>query len=44
MSYFQPVVVIVLAALFLGDHPSRYLLVGTALVLVGVVLAERGKG
>jgi drug/metabolite transporter (DMT)-like permease len=44
MSYFQPVVVIVLAALFLGDHPSRYLLAGTALVLVGVVLAEHGKG
>ncbi len=44
MSYFQPVVVIVLAAIFLGDHPSRFLIAGTALVLVGVVLAERGKG
>ncbi len=30
ISYFQPVVVIVLAALFLGDHPSKYLLIGTA--------------
>jgi drug/metabolite transporter (DMT)-like permease len=43
ISYFQPVVVIVLAVLFLGDHPSKYLLVGTALVLAGVVLAERGN-
>jgi drug/metabolite transporter (DMT)-like permease len=43
ISYFQPVVVIVLAALFLGDHPSKYLLFGTALVLAGVVLAERGN-
>jgi drug/metabolite transporter (DMT)-like permease len=44
ISYFQPVVVIVLAAAFLGDHPSKHLLFGTALVLAGVVLAERGKG
>jgi drug/metabolite transporter (DMT)-like permease len=43
ISYFQPIVVIVLAALFLGDHPSKYLLIGTALVLAGVVLAERGN-
>ncbi len=43
MSYFQPVVVILLSIAFLGDHPSRNLLEGTALVLVGVFLAERGK-
>lgn len=43
MSYFQPVVVIVLSVAFLGEHPTRNLLVGTALVLVGVFLAERGK-
>jgi len=43
ISYFQPVVVIVLAAIFLGDHPSRYLLIGTVLVMIGVVLAERGQ-
>jgi drug/metabolite transporter (DMT)-like permease len=43
ISYFQPVVVILLAALFLGDHPSNHLLLGTALVMVGVVLAERGQ-
>ena len=43
ISYFQPVVVIVLAALFLGDHPSKHLVIGTLLVMVGVVLAERGQ-
>lgn len=43
MSYFQPVVVILLSVAFLGEHPSRNLLLGTALVLVGVFLAERGK-
>jgi drug/metabolite transporter (DMT)-like permease len=43
ISYFQPVVVIVLAALFLGDHPSKHLMIGTLLVMVGVVLAERGQ-
>ncbi len=44
LSYFQPVVVIVLSVLFLSEHPTRNLLVGTALVLVGVYLAERGRG
>ncbi|MGA7919353.1 MAG: DMT family transporter [Candidatus Acidiferrales bacterium] len=44
MSYFQPVVVILLSMLFLGEHPTRNLLEGTALVLLGVSLAERGKG
>jgi O-acetylserine/cysteine efflux transporter len=43
MSYFQPVVVILLSIAFLGEHPTRNLLEGTALVLVGVFLAERGK-
>jgi O-acetylserine/cysteine efflux transporter len=43
MSYFQPVVVILLSIAFLGERPSRNLLLGTALVLVGVVLAERGR-
>jgi O-acetylserine/cysteine efflux transporter len=44
MSYFQPVVVILLSMMFLGEHPTRNLLVGSALVLLGVFLAERGKG
>lgn len=44
MSYFQPVVVILLSIAFLSEHPTRNLLEGTALVLVGVFLAERGRG
>jgi drug/metabolite transporter (DMT)-like permease len=43
VSYFQPVVVILLSMAFLGERPSRMLLEGTALVLVGVFLAERGR-
>jgi drug/metabolite transporter (DMT)-like permease len=44
LSYFQPVVVIVLSVIFLSEHPTRNLLAGAALVLVGVYLAERGRG
>jgi drug/metabolite transporter (DMT)-like permease len=43
VSYFQPVIVILLAVAFLGERPSRMLLEGTSLVLLGVFLAERGK-
>jgi O-acetylserine/cysteine efflux transporter len=43
ISYFQPVVVILLSIAFLGERPTRNLLEGTALVLLGVFLAERGK-
>ena len=43
VSYFQPVIVILLSMAFLGERPSRLLLEGTALVLLGVFLAERGK-
>jgi len=43
VSYFQPVIVILLSMAFLGERPSRMLLEGTALVLLGVFLAERGK-
>jgi drug/metabolite transporter (DMT)-like permease len=43
VSYFQPIVVILLSMAFLGEQPTRLLLAGTALVLVGVFLAERGK-
>ena len=42
ISYFQPVAVILLSVAFLNDHPTRNLLLGTALVLLGVYLAERG--
>ncbi len=43
VSYFQPIVVILLSMAFLGERPSRMLMEGTALVLVGVFLAERGR-
>jgi drug/metabolite transporter (DMT)-like permease len=43
VSYFQPVIVILLSMAFLGERPSRMLLEGTVLVLLGVFLAERGK-
>jgi drug/metabolite transporter (DMT)-like permease len=42
VSYFEPVLVVILAAAFLGEHPTRHLLAGGALVLLGVYLAERG--
>jgi drug/metabolite transporter (DMT)-like permease len=42
VSYFQPIAVIMLSAAFFGESPTRNLLLGTALVLVGVYLAERG--
>ena len=44
ISYFQPIAVLLLAVAFLGEHPTRNLLLCTALVLVGVYLAERGTG
>jgi drug/metabolite transporter (DMT)-like permease len=43
VSYFQPVIVILLSMTFLGERPTRMLLEGTVLVLLGVFLAERGK-
>ncbi len=39
--YFQPPLVIVLASMVLGERPSDHLLMGGALVLLGVYLAER---
>jgi drug/metabolite transporter (DMT)-like permease len=42
ISYFQPIAVILLSVAFLNEHPTRNLLLGTALVLLGVYLAERG--
>lgn len=41
VSYFQPVAVILFSVPILGDLPTRHLLAGAALVLVGVYLAER---
>jgi drug/metabolite transporter (DMT)-like permease len=42
INYLQPILVVLLASAFLGEHPTPHLLGGTALVLVGVWLAERG--
>lgn len=42
INYIQPILVIVLASVFLAETPSQHLLAGTALVLAGVYLAERG--
>jgi drug/metabolite transporter (DMT)-like permease len=42
INYLQPILVIVAAAAFLSERPSRHLLIGTAVVLAGVYLAERG--
>jgi drug/metabolite transporter (DMT)-like permease len=44
VSYLQPIVVILLSVALLGENPTRNLLLGTALVLLGVYLAERGTG
>jgi drug/metabolite transporter (DMT)-like permease len=41
VSYFQPVAVILFSVPILGERPTRHLLAGTALVLLGVYLAER---
>jgi drug/metabolite transporter (DMT)-like permease len=41
VSYFQPVAVILFSVPILGDLPTRHLLAGAALVLLGVYLAER---
>ena len=43
VNYFQPVGAILVAALFLGEIPTRPLFVGGALILVGVYLAERAR-
>lgn len=42
INYLQPILVILLASVFLDENPSRHLLMGTAFVLAGVYLAERG--
>ena len=41
INYLQPILVILLAAAFLSEPMTRHLLAGTALVLLGVYLAER---
>jgi len=43
-SYLQPVLATLLSILLLGEQVTPHLLVGGTLVLVGVALAERGRG
>jgi drug/metabolite transporter (DMT)-like permease len=43
VNYFQPVGAILVAAAFLREAPTRHLLLGGALILLGVYLAERAK-
>jgi len=44
VNYLQPIGAILVAAAFLGETPTRNLLLGGALILLGVYLAERGTG
>jgi drug/metabolite transporter (DMT)-like permease len=44
VNYLQPIGAILVAAAFLGEVPTRNLLLGGALILLGVYLAERGRG
>lgn len=41
VCYFQPVIVIVLAFFLLGEPITGHLVLGTGMVLLGVILAER---
>jgi drug/metabolite transporter (DMT)-like permease len=43
VSYCEPLAVVVMAAVLLGEHPTGHLLAGGALVVLGVYLAERGS-
>jgi drug/metabolite transporter (DMT)-like permease len=44
VNYLQPIGALLVAGAFLGEVPTRHLLAGGALILVGVYLAERGRG
>jgi drug/metabolite transporter (DMT)-like permease len=44
VNYFQPIGAILVAAIFLREVPTRHLLLGGVLILLGVYLAERSKG
>ncbi|HTZ98948.1 MAG TPA: DMT family transporter [Candidatus Aquilonibacter sp.] len=41
INYVQPILVILLSMLFLGEHPTGHLISGGILVLVGVYFVER---
>jgi len=42
INYLQPIGALLVAAAFLGEVPTRHVLIGGALILAGVYLAERG--
>jgi len=44
VNYLQPLAALLVAWAFLGELPTRHILGGGALILVGVYLAERGRG
>jgi drug/metabolite transporter (DMT)-like permease len=44
VNYFQPIGAILVAAIFLREVPTRHLLLGGVLILLGVYLAERARG
>jgi drug/metabolite transporter (DMT)-like permease len=43
VNYFQPIGAILVASIFLREVPTRHLLLGGVLILLGVYLAERTK-
>jgi drug/metabolite transporter (DMT)-like permease len=43
VNYFQPLGAILVAGIFLGEIPTRHLILGGALILLGVYMAERAK-
>ncbi|MBI2955882.1 MAG: EamA family transporter [Acidobacteria bacterium] len=43
-TYLQPVLATLLAVAFLGEQPTKHVVLGGTLVLVGVYLAERARG
>jgi drug/metabolite transporter (DMT)-like permease len=44
VNYLQPLGAVLVGAAFLNEVPTRHLLAGGALILLGVYLAERGRG
>jgi drug/metabolite transporter (DMT)-like permease len=43
VNYFQPLGAILVAWMFLGEIPTRHLMLGGALILLGVYMAERAR-
>ena len=43
-TYIEPVLAMILGAIFLGEHFTPHVLTGGALVLTGVYITERSMG